>query len=108
VPRRPARPAASVARPSSDWQQVAVFGVGLAVGIALGAGIALLTAPQSGEETRSDLRRKAQRTTRLVGRRSRDAWLDVRDELRGATRALSRRKARRARREELAKESEVG
>ena len=32
----------------TDWQQVAIFGVGLALGISLGAGIALLTAPQPG------------------------------------------------------------
>ncbi|MEO8335671.1 MAG: YtxH domain-containing protein [bacterium] len=93
----------------ADWQQLAVFGAGLAVGIALGAGIALLTAPQAGAETRADLRYGASRTTRAIGRRSRNAWLDLRDELRGATQSISRRKARRAadraRREELARES---
>ncbi|MEO5816546.1 MAG: YtxH domain-containing protein [Gemmatimonadaceae bacterium] len=95
----------------ADWQQMAVFGAGLAVGIALGAGIALLTAPQAGAETRADLRHGARRTTRALGRRSRNAWLDLRDELRGATQSISRRKARRAaeraRREELQRESEA-
>ena len=94
---------------TADWQQMAVFGAGLAVGIALGAGIALLTAPQTGAETRADLRYGARRTTRAIGRKSRNAWLDLRDELRGATSAISRRKARRAaeraRRDELARES---
>jgi gas vesicle protein len=88
---------------------MALFGAGLTVGIALGAGIALLTAPQSGAETRADLRYGARRTTRALGRKSRNAWLDLRDELRGATESISRRKARRAaeraRRDELARES---
>jgi hypothetical protein len=109
--RRPAVRTSSSADHGTDWQQLALFGAGLAVGIALGAGIALVTAPQAGEETRAGLRRKARRTTRMLGRRSRDAWLDFRDELRGATQALSRRKARRAaeraRHEELERESVV-
>ena len=100
-PQPKARPAAS--RPSSapapaetDWQQVAVFGAGLALGIALGAGVAMLTAPQSGLETRADISRTASRTRRTIGRRSHEAWLDLRDELRGATMTLRRRKAKRA------------
>ena len=108
--RRPNGPVPSSAR-GADWQQMAVFGAGLAVGIALGAGIALLTAPQTGAETRADLRYGAKRTTRAIGRRSRNAWLDLRDELRGATQSIGRRKARRAaeraRRDELARESET-
>jgi gas vesicle protein len=110
-PRRQEGRNAGTSDNGTDWQQLALFGAGLAVGIALGAGIALVTAPQAGEETRADIRRKARRATRMLGRRSRDAWLDLRDELRGATQALSRRKARRAteraRREELARESVV-
>lgn len=109
-PRRtPSRAAAPTG--GTDWQRLALFGAGLAVGIALGAGVALLTAPQAGEETRAGLGRKARRTTRMLGRRSRDAWLDLRDELHGATQAISRRKARRdlerARRQELERESVV-
>lgn len=94
----------------TDWRQLAVFGAGLALGIALGAGAAMLTAPQSGEETRADLTRGARRATRMVGRRSLAAWEDLRDDLRGATRALRRRKAQRAAdralHHELARESE--
>jgi len=56
----------------------------------------MLTAPQSGEETRASLRRFATRKRRAVGRKSRDAWMDLRDELRGARQALRRRKVRRA------------
>lgn len=112
----PVRPRNARRRPSArrpaldsdhgtDWQQVAIFGAGLALGIALGAGVALLTAPQAGEETRADLGRQARRTSRELGRRSHEAWLDLRDDLRGMTRALSRRNARRSAERELARES---
>ena len=107
--RRPPSPSKSVpgANHETDWQQVAIFGAGLTLGIALGAGVALLTAPQAGEETRADLRRKARRASRMLGRHSHDAWLDVRAEVRGMTRALSRRKARSAAERELERESAV-
>src|SRR5215831_13368845 len=65
----------------TDWQQVAIFGAGLALGLALGAGTALLTAPQSGEETRAALRGRARRIGRTASRRSHDAWDELRDEL---------------------------
>jgi gas vesicle protein len=39
----------------------------LLAGIAIGAGLALLFAPQSGEETRQLMRRKARRARRLAG-----------------------------------------
>ncbi len=97
---RPTRPAAD--HHETDWQQVAIFGAGLALGIALGAGVAMLTAPQSGEETRADLRRLAVRKRRALGRRSSEAWLDLRAELRGARRALARRKAARVAEREAA------
>ena len=58
----------------TDWQRVAIFGVGLAIGLTLGAGAALLAAPQTGEETRAALRSRARRLTRATGRRSQDAW----------------------------------
>lgn len=88
-----------------DWMQVAIFGAGLALGITLGAGVALLAAPQSGTETRADLIRTARRARTAVGRRGNDAWLDLQDELRGMTRALRRRKAQRSAEQELARES---
>jgi gas vesicle protein len=91
----PSRPPA-LPEHETDWQQVAVFGAGLALGVLVGAGVALLTAPQSGEETRDYLRRGARRTTRMVGRRSQRAWLDLRAELRGAKTSLHDRKIRRA------------
>ena len=80
----------------TDWQQVAIFGAGLALGLAVGAGAALLTAPQSGEETRASLRGRAKRIGRTTTRRSRDAWAELRDELQSATMALRRRRAKRA------------
>ena len=80
----------------TDWQQVAIFGAGLALGLALGAGTALLTAPQSGEETRAALRGKARRFGRATSRRSRDAWDELRDELHSAKMALRRRRTKRA------------
>ncbi|MEO7455868.1 MAG: YtxH domain-containing protein [Gemmatimonadaceae bacterium] len=80
----------------TDWQQVALFGAGLALGIALGAGVAMLTAPQSGEETRADIRRFAVRRRKMIGRRSQEAWMDLRSELRGARQAIRRRRALRA------------
>lgn len=96
----PSAPAADV-----NWMQVAIFGAGLALGITVGAGVALLTAPQSGSETRADLVRSAQRTRTAVSRGGNDAWLDLQDELRGMTRALRRRKAQRVAEQELARES---
>jgi hypothetical protein len=80
----------------TDWRQLAVFGAGLALGIALGAGAAMLTAPQSGAETRADIRRVVARKRRAIGRRSNDAWQDLRSELRSARQAFRRRKALRA------------
>ena len=78
---------------SSDRGQATVFAAGLALGIALGAGVALLLAPGSGADTRRALLRRSQR----VGRRGRDAWDDLRDELRNAVR--DRRRAWRRRRQ---------
>jgi hypothetical protein len=91
----------------TDWQQVAIFGVGVALGIAVGAGAALLTAPQSGAETRAALRARAGRVGRTTRRRGRDVWEDHRDELQGARRALQRRKIRRAAERDLRREAEM-
>ena len=92
--------------PETDWQQVAIFGAGLALGLALGAGAALLTAPQSGEETRAALRGRARRIGRTTTRKSRDAWAELRDELQSATMALKRRRAKRAAHRALQRELE--
>jgi hypothetical protein len=65
---------------------------GVAVGLLVGAGIALLVAPRDGADVRRALRRRLRR----VGHRSQDAWLDLRDELRRA--AIRMRRARDQRR----------
>ena len=95
------------ARAETDWQQVALFGVGVALGIAVGAGAALLAAPRSGAETRAVLRAKVGRARRSTARRGRDAWDDLRDEIRGVKRALQRRKMRRAAERDLRREVEL-
>jgi hypothetical protein len=89
-PRPPSnpRPRGSVAAPQASGGQAAVFAAGIIVGIALGAGAALLFAPQAGSDTRRSLARRGAR----LGRRGRDAWDDLRDELRRAVRR--RRRAR--------------
>ena len=73
------------------WREVAIFAAGIAVGAMIGAGSALLLAPETGEETRAAIARRSRR----VGRRAHDAWDDLRDELRFATRR-GRRRLRRA------------
>jgi gas vesicle protein len=83
---------------------VALFGVGVALGIAVGAGAALLTAPAAGDETRAALRHRARRLKRTTARRGHDAWQELRDELHNARLALRRRRMRRAKRKELERE----
>lgn len=79
----------------TDWQALALFGAGLTLGIAIGAGAALLSAPQTGGEARAMLQAKARRIGRSTTRRSRDAWQDVRDEVNDIVASLHRRKSRR-------------
>ncbi|MEO6526872.1 MAG: hypothetical protein ABIP93_09635 [Gemmatimonadaceae bacterium] len=92
----------------TDWREIAIFGAGLALGLALGAGAALLAAPRSGEETRSALRGRARRLQRATARRGRDAWGELGDELRGAANSLRRRRAMRQRQRELDREAARG
>jgi hypothetical protein len=56
-----------------DWNNIGLFTAGIAVGAVLGAAVALLFAPASGEETRHSLRRRV--------RRDRDDYDDVWGEL---------------------------
>ncbi len=73
-----------------EWDNIGVFGAGLAVGLALGAGLALLLAPRSGEETRELLGERSRWVTDRVS-----GGLDnVRENVERATRR-SRRKLRR-------------
>lgn len=88
--RRPAAAASAVERASGspstgrDWmatgRSVGLFGTGLAVGLLVGAGVALLSAPRSGAETRALLGARALR----VRRRADNAWDALGEELRWA------------------------
>jgi gas vesicle protein len=69
---------------------VGIAGAALVMGVALGAGAALLLAPQSGEETREMLGDSARR----LGDRVADRLDDIRGDLHRTTRR-SRRKLRR-------------
>ena len=85
------------ARPSPDdheldWQHIAIFATGALIGAALGAGAALIFAPQSGARTRHDIARQG----RQLRERTADAWDDLRHELRRAARRGRRSLARRA------------
>jgi hypothetical protein len=44
-----------------DWNQIGTFAAGVGIGAVVGAAIALLWAPDSGEETRGRIRRKFSR-----------------------------------------------
>ncbi len=85
-------------RPEREWDGMTVFAAGIALGLAIGVGTALLFAPQAGEETRRALVRRARR----AGGRSRDAWEDLRLEMRRAARqrvrAFKERRRERAER----------
>ena len=76
------RPAGSPYREEGEWAHVVLFGAGVALGALLGAGAALLTAPQSGVETRLALKRRARRA-RV---QAEDRWDGLGRELRMAAR----------------------
>ena len=82
-------------RGEADWQEIALFGAGLALGVILGAGGALLTAPRTGAETRAALGARAARLRRSTVRNSQNAWDELRDELRQVKRNRRERKRRK-------------
>jgi len=75
-----------------DWRGPGILGLGILAGALVGAGVALLLAPQSGEETREQIAIRARR----LGTRADEGWDDLRDELR-RLRRRSRRAATRGR-----------
>jgi gas vesicle protein len=77
---RPSRPRAG--NSEIDWKHIAIFASGVAIGLTVGASVALLMAPQSGRATRRDIVRRGRR----LRRRSADAWDDLRHELHQAAR----------------------
>lgn len=76
----------TASRPTRRARDAGTFGAGLLLGLAIGAGIAILFAPQSGDVTRAHLGHRARH---LRGRVT-DRWEDLRDDV--------RRSARRGRR----------
>jgi len=64
-----------------------ILAAGIAIGALLGAGVALLAAPQSGEDTRRALTRHSRR----LARRGREMWDDLGDGLRRQRSAVKRR-----------------
>ena len=89
---------------SLEWGDAGLFGAGIAVGVLIGAGAALLFAPQSGSETREDI----VRGTRDFGFRATDAWEDLREELRHAATRGAKRLRRGVRRGRHTTEDLVG
>lgn len=91
APQRPrGRPYSRSLQMHVDWPRASAFGSGLALGALIGAGIALLTAPESGSRTR----RKIVDAGRRAGGRAADAWDGLGDELR-VVRAKTRRDVKR-------------
>lgn len=81
------RPAGRSYTRRPELREIGTFGVALALGALIGAGVALLTAPQSGQETRAVLTAGRRR----VGNRANLVWDALREELRFATRRGRRR-----------------
>jgi hypothetical protein len=75
-----------------DWRGPGILSLGIIAGALVGAGVALLLAPQSGEETREQIASRARR----LGSRADEGWDNLRDELR-RLRRRSRRTATRGR-----------
>ena len=85
---RQATPSPTAPRRSSTAETSSsplIFAAGMVVGLMVGASTALLLAPATGADTRHEIARRG----RKLRRRSRDAWDDLRRELRYA---VSRRK----------------
>jgi gas vesicle protein len=90
-PVRNSAPRVPLTTPSKSSRPIGALTTGIAIGLLVGAGVALLFAPQAGSETRHDLRRGLKRARR----RGRDSWDDLRDELRHARHVLLRARRRR-------------
>src|SRR5687768_8638358 len=77
-----------------DWARAGLIGLGFAIGALIGVGAALLYAPQSGEETRAEIRRRARRLRAHAG----DVWGDLGDDARWAAHRGKKRVRRGIRR----------
>jgi hypothetical protein len=96
-PTLKAPPPGSVPQPDSDglpfetvpdWNNIGLFAAGIAVGAVLGAAIALLMAPATGEETRHSLSRRVRRL-----RGDDDVWDELAEELERAAAARKEKAA---------------
>jgi len=91
---KPKRRAAGASyRNVPDSRSISMLGLGIVIGVAIGAGVALLAAPGSGEETRD---RILDRVRHIRGKD--DAWTKLQRELKRAVKvrrasALEQRKA---------------
>jgi hypothetical protein len=74
-------------RYSTKGDRTAVFATGVVLGLMIGAGAALLLAPQSGADTRNSLIRRSRR----LSKRGRNSWDDLRWELGQFRRDLQRK-----------------
>ncbi|MBK5188617.1 MAG: YtxH domain-containing protein [Gemmatimonadaceae bacterium] len=90
----PSRPRGKSYVEESQWQHAAIFGAGVALGALIGAGAALLFAPQSGEETRELLSERAHNFGGRIGDRIGDRIDDAKGDL-GWYMRRGRRKIRR-------------
>jgi hypothetical protein len=85
APKPKRRPRGSSYRNVPDKGAISMLGVGILIGVAIGAGVALLAAPESGEDTRDRIR------SRIRHLRGRDRpWDRLARELRRAS-ALRRK-----------------
>ena len=75
----------------SNEGRVGALLVGLALGAVIGAGVALLTAPQDGQKTRRKIRRTAGRIRLDAGDRWDDFADDVKDRVDDAVRTARKR-----------------
>ena len=88
----PAEPVGHSYEEERNWRGAGILSLGIVGGALVGAGLALLLAPHSGEETRERLVRRARR----MGTRADERWDDLGEELR-RLRRRSRRAATRGR-----------
>jgi gas vesicle protein len=88
------RASGSPYRTVADKRSVSMLGLGMVIGAAIGAGIALVAAPQSGEETRHRIRNKV----RHLSGRDDSTWGKLGRELKRAAKVrrleLDERRAR--------------
>lgn len=95
TPKAP--PPGSVPQPNSDglpfetvpdWNNIGLFAAGIAVGAVLGAAVALLMAPATGEDTRHSISRRVRKL-----RGDDDVWDELAEELERAAAAREEKAA---------------